>query len=94
MDSDPKKTAVNPANPGTLLHEMADGIRHVIAKKELLLLSLCFMLVGLGVGLISPLSVFLVTERLGLPVQYLQWITVPYGFGEIVGGMTGNSCSK
>ncbi|MNJ42285.1 Major Facilitator Superfamily protein [compost metagenome] len=66
---------------------MADGIRYVMVKKELLLLSLCFMFVGLGVGLISPLSIFLVTERLGLPVQYLQWITIPYGLGEVSGGI-------
>lgn len=38
-------------------------------------------------GLISPLSVFLVTERLGLSAQDLQWISIPYGLGEILGGI-------
>ena len=56
-------------------------------SKETSRLSLCFMVVGLGVGLISPLSVFLVTERLGLSAQDLQWITIPYGAGEILGGI-------
>lgn len=37
--------------------------------------------------MISPLSVFLVTERLGLSAQDLQWITIPYGAGEILGGI-------
>ncbi|GAA0134030.1 hypothetical protein YSY43_08700 [Paenibacillus sp. YSY-4.3] len=87
IPADTKQSGGNPAGSGSLLHEMADGIRYVMVKKELLLLSLCFMFVGLGVGLISPLSIFLVTERLRLPVQDLQWITIPYGLGEIIGGI-------
>ncbi|MDL1164157.1 MFS transporter [Yersinia pestis] len=71
----------------SILQDMADGIRYVVFKRDLLRLSLCFMVVGLGVGLISPLSVFLVTERLGLSAQDLQWITIPYGVGEILGGI-------
>lgn len=75
------------AGSGSVLREMADGIRYVISARILRWLSLCFMLVGLGVGLISPLSIFLVTERLGLTAQHLQWITIPYGAGEIIGGI-------
>ncbi|MEC0206749.1 MFS transporter [Paenibacillus lautus] len=71
----------------SILQDMTDGIRYVVFKRDLLRLSLCFMVVGLGVGLISPLSVFLVTERLGLSAQDLQWITIPYGVGEILGGI-------
>lgn len=71
----------------SLVREMAEGIRYVLLKKELLWLSLCFIFVGLGVGLISPLAIFLVTERLGLSAQHLQWVTVPYGVGEIIGGI-------
>ncbi len=52
-----------------------------------MLLSLCFLLVGLGVGLISPLSVFVVTEKLALPASDLKWLSIPYGLGEIVGGI-------
>ncbi|PJN50256.1 hypothetical protein PAEVO_53000 [Paenibacillus sp. GM2FR] len=71
----------------SILQDMTAGIRYVVFKRDLLRLSLCFMVVGLGVGLISPLSVFLVTERLGLSAQDLQWITIPYGVGEILGGI-------
>ncbi|OOC58649.1 MFS transporter [Paenibacillus ihbetae] len=71
----------------SILHDMAEGIRYVWIRKDLLRLSLCFTVVGLGVGLISPLGVFLVTERLGLSAQHLQWITIPYGIGEITGGI-------
>ncbi|MCQ6557298.1 MFS transporter [Paenibacillus mendelii] len=71
----------------SLLREMTDGIRYVLSSKELLFLSLCFILVGLGVGLISPLSIFIITEQLRLPAHDLQWITIPYGSGEIIGGI-------
>ncbi|MGG1313196.1 MFS transporter [Cohnella laeviribosi] len=71
----------------SLLHEMAEGIRFVFLKKELLWLNLCFTCVGLGAGLIAPLGIFLITERLGLPAHDLPWITVPYGLGEMIGGI-------
>ncbi|WP_340701189.1 MFS transporter [Brevibacillus borstelensis] len=71
----------------SVMQDMVDGIRYVAAKKVLVSLNLCFLAVGLGVGLISPLGIFLVTERLGLSAQDLQWMTIPYGVGEIIGGL-------
>lgn len=82
-----QETSINTAAVPSILQDMVDGVRYVLFKRDLLRLSLCFMVVGLGVGLISPLSVFLVTERLGLSAQDLQWITIPYGAGEILGGI-------
>ncbi|WP_223070411.1 MFS transporter [Paenibacillus caui] len=87
IPADPARSQVKAENPSSLLREMADGIRYVIVQKELLWLSLCFTLVGLGVGLTSPLSIFVVTERLELSAEDLSWITVPYGMGEIIGGI-------
>ncbi|WP_197260263.1 MFS transporter [Paenibacillus dendritiformis] len=75
------------AGSGSVLREMADGIRYVVSVRILRWLSLSLILVGLGVGLIAPLSIFLVTERLGLTARHLQWITIPYGAGEIIGGL-------
>ncbi|MCT1398400.1 MFS transporter [Paenibacillus sp. p3-SID867] len=82
-----QETSINTVAAPSIIQDMADGVRYVLFKRDLLRLSLCFMVVGLGVGLISPLSVFLVTERLGLSAQDLQWITIPYGVGEILGGI-------
>ena len=54
-------------------------VKYVLNKKELSLLGLCFLAAGLGLGFIHPLSIFLVTEQLGLPkenlamVVYGQW---------------------
>lgn len=84
---DPDSSKRSAAHRTSVSREMAEGLRYVIHSKALLRLSLCFVFVGLGVGLITPLSIFLVTERLGLPAQHLQWVTIPYGVGEIAGGI-------
>ncbi|PGB02833.1 MFS transporter [Bacillus toyonensis] len=70
----------------TLLQEMKDGIKYVKKKKALTLLGLCFMAAGLGMGLIQPLGIFIVTEQLGLSKESLQWLLTVNGAGMIVGG--------
>ncbi|MDE7553942.1 MFS transporter [Bacillus tropicus] len=70
----------------TLLQEMLDGIKYVKKKKALTLLGLCFMAAGLGIGLIQPLGIFIVTEQLGLSKESLQWLITVNGAGMIVGG--------
>lgn len=70
----------------TLLQEMAAGIRYVLSKKVLTLLGACFFAAGLAIGLIQPLGVFLVTERLGLEKEYLQWLMTVSGIGMVLGG--------
>lgn len=87
VPSDREPSPDSEANAASLLREMAEGIRYVFANKLIRQLTLCFTWVGLGVGLLAPLGIFLVTERLDMPAEALQWITVPYGLGEIVGGI-------
>jgi predicted MFS family arabinose efflux permease len=71
--------------PSRLVEDMIEGIRYVFSRKMLALLCGCITVVGLGVGLIAPLGIFLVTEKLGLTEEKLQWTTIPYGVGEILG---------
>ncbi len=70
----------------TIAQEMAAGIRYVLSKKELTLLGFCFLSAGLALGLIQPLGVFLVTQRLGLEKESLQWLMTVNGIGMILGG--------
>ncbi|GIO13503.1 MFS transporter [Cohnella xylanilytica] len=87
-DPKPSNASTNRESPApSLLREMRDGIRYVWANKTLLKLTVCFTLVGFGAGWISPLGIFLVTERLGLPPEAVQWISIPYGAGEVIGGI-------
>ncbi|MBS4219853.1 MFS transporter [Bacillus sp. FJAT-49711] len=70
----------------SVLEEMKAGVKYVLAKKELKLLGLSFMAAGLAIGLIQPLTIFLVTERLELAKENLQWLLMANGIGMILGG--------
>ncbi|KQL43579.1 MFS transporter [Brevibacillus choshinensis] len=74
------------AQPSALWTEMASGIRYVKENRVLTLLGLCFMAAGLSIGMVQPLGIFLVTERLGLPKESLQWLLMLQGVGMIAGG--------
>ncbi|PZE20443.1 MFS transporter [Paenibacillus xerothermodurans] len=78
----------------TLREEMAAGFRYVRSKKVLTTLGGCFLTAGLAVGLIQPLGVFLVTDRLGLPKEDLKWLMMASGLAMIVGGGVTMALSK
>lgn len=42
--------------------------------------------VAAGLGLIQPMGIFLITERLGKPEDYLQWFMLANGVAMIIGG--------
>ncbi|WP_400164512.1 MFS transporter [Brevibacillus sp. TJ4] len=69
-----------------LLAEMASGVRYVRSNRVLSLIGFTFAAAGLGLGMAQPLGIFLVTERLGLPKESLQWLLTAQGIGMIVGG--------
>ncbi|WP_088069799.1 MFS transporter [Gottfriedia luciferensis] len=66
--------------------EMKLGFQYVWSRKILVLLGGVFAAAGLGIGLIHPLAIFLVTERLGLDKDYLQWLFAANGAAMIIGG--------
>jgi MFS transporter, DHA3 family, macrolide efflux protein len=66
--------------------EMADGIKYVMSKKVLKGMGGIFAACGLAVGLISPLTIFLVIENLGMNKDFLQWLLMGNGIGMLVGG--------
>jgi MFS transporter, DHA3 family, macrolide efflux protein len=70
----------------SIWHEMKEGFSYVLSKRTLTLLGACFALAGLALGLTQPLTVFLVTEQLGLPKEQLQWLMAAFGTGMILGG--------
>ncbi|MDT3701249.1 MAG: MFS transporter [Thermincola sp.] len=66
--------------------ELAAGFRYVWNRKVLALLGGVFLVAGSGLGIIVPLGVFLVTERLGLPKESLQWLMATNGVAMLIGG--------
>lgn len=78
----------------TVFAEMKSGVHYVLNNKVLTLLGGCFLAAGLGLGLIQPLGIFIITERLGLPTGYLQWFTAVNGVAMIIGGVVTMGLSK
>lgn len=71
---------------GNFKKEMADGIRYVMSKKVLKGMGGIFAVCGLAVGLISPLTIFIAIENLGMSKDFLQWLLMGNGIGMLVGG--------
>ncbi|MFC4599868.1 MFS transporter [Cohnella hongkongensis] len=78
-----------PASPvsGTLRDDMRAGIRFVRSESGLKRLFLSFALIGLGAGLVQPLEIFIVTERLGLSPDNVQWFAAADGLGLLLGAL-------
>ncbi len=70
----------------TLWQEMKAGFQYVLNNRPLTLLGGVFAAAGLALGLTQPLTVFLITERLGLPKEQLQWLMAAFGTAMILGG--------
>ncbi len=66
--------------------ELADGFRYVWSSKVLTILGGSFVVIGFAVGIIQPLGIFIVIERLGLPKESLQWLMAVNGVAMLLGG--------
>lgn len=69
----------------SVLDDFKQGIRYVKQNRNLMVLSIAFLLVGLSEGIIQPLDVFLVIERLDLDKQAVQWLYAASGIGMLIG---------
>lgn len=78
----------------TLGTEMREGVRYVLSKPVLKILGGAFMAAGLGVGIIQPLGVFIIVERLGLDKKDLQWLMMTSGVAMLLGGAVSMVLSK
>jgi len=69
-----------------VIEDIKAGFRYVWSSVILRKLGGGFVAAGLGLGLIQPMGIFLITERLGKPEDYLQWFLLVNGVAMIVGG--------
>ncbi len=84
LPPDKQTTIVRPDK--SFWHELAEGFRYVWANKVLKTLGGTFFICGLAVGVIQPLGIFIVVERLGLPKENLQWLMMVNGAAMLIGG--------
>ncbi|HEY2491872.1 MAG TPA: MFS transporter [Paenibacillus sp.] len=69
-----------------LRKELADGFRYVWQSPVLRVLAGAFAIAGFSVGIIQTLGLFVVTERLGQPKEFLQYFLMVNGAAMLIGG--------
>lgn len=68
------------------MEELKEGFAYVWQERALTILGSVFATCGLAVGIIQPLGVFLIVERLGLPKENLQILLMVNGAAMFIGG--------
>lgn len=91
LPADKKVEATDATN---LSQDMKMGFRYVISNKIFIYMGVFFLAAGMGLGLVNPLGIFLVTEQLNLTAQNLQWFTAVNGVGMILGGVLAMGLSQ
>ncbi|MBY7736112.1 MFS transporter [Paenibacillus polymyxa] len=72
--------------PTHFIEELKEGIRYVWNNQTLRTLGGTFTIIGLAVGLIQPLMVFVAIENLGQNKEFLQWPLMANGAAMLLGG--------
>lgn len=69
-----------------ILEDIKEGFHYIRSQRNLMVIALTFACIGLGSGLIQPLDIYIVTERLQLEKESVQWFYALSGAGMLVGG--------
>ncbi|BBI31365.1 sugar transporter [Cohnella abietis] len=83
----PKEVVVAEKTKSTFRADLSAGLQFVNSEKSLKKLFLIFSVIGLAAGLVQPLEIFIVTERLGLSKEHLQWFVAADGIGLLIGAL-------
>ncbi len=78
----------------TVVQDMVEGFRYVKRNRNLVVIAAIFTLLGLAVGIIQPLDVYILIERLGLNKENLQWFYAVSGIGMLLGGLLAAALSS
>ena len=68
------------------MEELKEGFMYVWEERALTILGTVFAAAGLAVGIIQPLGIFIIIERLGLPKENLQILFMVNGAAMFIGG--------
>lgn len=66
--------------------ELKEGFIYVWKERALTILGSVFAVAGLAVGIVQPLGVFIIVEKLGLPKENLQLLLMVNGAAMFIGG--------
>ncbi|MGM9922953.1 MAG: MFS transporter [Bacillus sp. (in: firmicutes)] len=90
----PKDISFTPNKDTTVLVELREGFIYVRNSSNLRRICYIFFFIGLASGLTQPLEVFLITDRLQLPKETLQWLASLGGAGMLVGGIIASAAAE
>lgn len=82
----PDKIVEKKENSNNFLKELKEGFNYVWQERALTILGSVFATAGLAVGIVQPLGVFIIVERLGLPKENLQLLLMVNGAAMFIGG--------
>lgn len=82
----PDKIVEKKENSNNFLEELKEGFNYVWQERALTILGSVFAAAGLAVGIVQPLGVFIIVERLGLPKENLQLLLMVNGAAMFIGG--------
>jgi predicted MFS family arabinose efflux permease len=71
----------------TVMHQLKEGLVYIYHDNGLRVLFTVLAIFGFATGLIQPLTVFILTDRLGIDAQNLQWFYALTGVGLLVGAI-------
>jgi MFS transporter, DHA3 family, macrolide efflux protein len=66
--------------------ELKSGLFYVLEKKVLITLGGIFVVMGLAIGIVQTLGIFIITESLNLPKENFQWLLTVNGVAMLIGG--------
>lgn len=69
----------------SLYEDLLEGWRFILRTPSLKWLAVVFAIVGLAEGLVSPLQIFIITERLHLGATYVSYLSGISGLGLLIG---------
>ncbi|MDA5107875.1 MFS transporter [Brevibacillus borstelensis] len=71
----------------SMFRDVMDGFRYILYKPELKIMGACYMFAGLAVGMIQPLAVFVIMEKLFLPKESVMYLMVASGVSTLLGSV-------
>lgn len=72
---------------GSFVKDLKAGFAYIGSSRLLKVLLVVYVLLALGSGLVQPLDIFVITERLQLDMSSVQWFTALEGLGMLIGGV-------
>lgn len=78
----------------SLVADMKEATVYLKENRNILIILLMFSTLAFGMGLIQPLEIFIITDRLHLTKENLQWFTALAGLGMLLGGIVAAISAK